>query len=233
MNRLSVARVLIIAIFVIGGGVSGADKIGRPVTVVSIGFHGKTLEEVTELVNREGAKGADIIALPETFLGQKQNRPETLGGPTVAAMSELARKHGTYIVCPLDRRAGNKRYNSAVLIDRQGKVAAVYDKIYPFWSEFDLNPPVDVGDRAVSADFVIWFPFGTRTRVTRFEISLTSDWVLISKQSWAMNFLGTAFCATRSGLSRVRSGMSTRATSTVAFSYDRANCFSRVWSTII
>ena len=74
MNRLSVARVLIIAIFVIGGGVSGADKIGRPVTVVSIGFHGKTLEEVTELVNREGAKGADIIALPETFLGQKQNQ---------------------------------------------------------------------------------------------------------------------------------------------------------------
>ena len=46
--------------------------------------------------------------------------------------------------------------NSAVLLDRGGDVAYVYDKVYPYWSEFDANPPVDVVEsvpRVVETDF--------------------------------------------------------------------------------
>ena len=127
-------------------------KVGRPVRVVSISFQNKTLDEIKAVVDQEGTRGADLIALPETCRGTGM---ETIGGPTVTAMAALARKHHTYVVCPLYRQKGKKRYNSAILLDRQGKVVCIYDKIYPYWPEFDLYPPCEVGKDApvYQADF--------------------------------------------------------------------------------
>jgi len=115
-------------------------QVGRSVRVVSIAFRPRPLERIASLVDAEGAKGADLIVLPETMLGQKN--PQPLDGPAVTTMAGLARKHRTYIVCPIDRQDGSRRVNSAVLIDRAGKVVCVYDKVYPYWAEFDLKPPV-------------------------------------------------------------------------------------------
>ena len=116
--------------------------IGRPVRIVSLSFpQGRSLEEIARLVDEEGERGVDLVALPEAWRGQGDGW-ETLEGPTIAAMAALARKHRTYIVCPLDRRDGERRLNSAVLIDREGRVVCVYDKVYPYWSEFDVQPPV-------------------------------------------------------------------------------------------
>jgi hypothetical protein len=132
---------------------AAADKIGRPVRVVSVSFNGKPLDQIAKIVDQEGARGADLIALPETWRGQAN--PETLDGPTVQAMAALGAKHRTYIVCPIDRKDGARRLNSAVLIDRCGKVVCVYDKVFPYWSEYDLKPPVDPGREApvYQADF--------------------------------------------------------------------------------
>ncbi|HKT10482.1 MAG TPA: carbon-nitrogen hydrolase family protein [Terriglobia bacterium] len=111
-----------------------ADQIGRPVRVVSIGFHGgRPLEEIVQLVDGEGARGADLIAIPEGCRGLVKQAREPLDGPTVTAMSRLARKHDTYIVCPINRQDGDRYFNSAVLLDRAGKVACIYDKIFPVW----------------------------------------------------------------------------------------------------
>jgi predicted amidohydrolase len=121
-------------------------KIGRPVRAVSIGFKpGVPLERIAELVDQEGARGADIIALPETCRGQNNQSQEALDGPTVSTLARLAGTHQTYIVCPIDRRAGDRRFNSAVLLDRRGQVAAVYDKMYPFYEEFGKRPGVQPG----------------------------------------------------------------------------------------
>ncbi len=124
----------------------------RPVRAVSIGFKPDLpLEQVAGLVDKEGARGADIIALPETCRGQNSRSQEGLDGPTIKAIGALASKHRTYIVCPIDRRDGERRLNSAVLLDRQGQVAAVYNKIYPYWSEFAQYqvPPVRPGETVV------------------------------------------------------------------------------------
>jgi predicted amidohydrolase len=130
-----------------------ASRVGRPVRVVSLSFAGKGLTEISDLVDREGAKGADLIALPETWRGQSS--PERLEGPTITAIAGLAARHRTYIVCPIDRKDGDRRLNSAVLIDRKGKVVCVYDKVFPYWSEYGIKPPVDVGREAPvhQADF--------------------------------------------------------------------------------
>jgi predicted amidohydrolase len=123
----------------------------RNVRVVSIGFeHKLSLERIAELVNHEGAKGADLIALPEFCRGHAGAvHQETLNGPTISAMAQLARKHRTYIVCPIDRKDGDLRFNSAVLLDRRGQIAGVYDKMYPVYEDECLwKPPIQPGEAA-------------------------------------------------------------------------------------
>jgi len=57
-------------------------KVGRPVPAVSIGFGpGFSLPQIAGLVDQEGARGADLIALPETFRGQDDHSPESLEVP--------------------------------------------------------------------------------------------------------------------------------------------------------
>jgi predicted amidohydrolase len=119
-----------------GEAKSPANTIGRPVRVVSIGFHaGRPLEEIVQLVDGQGAQGADIIAIPETCRGLNEKTREPLDGPTVSAMARLARKHRTYIVCPIDRQDRERHFNSAILLDRAGKVVCIYDKIFPVWQQ--------------------------------------------------------------------------------------------------
>src|SRR5258706_6787155 len=103
----------------------GTDPIGRPVRVVSIAFRPTALEKVAEMVDWEGASGADIIALPETFLGQDEGTMEPRNGPTVQILGRLAKKHQTYIVCGIDRYEEGRRFNSAVVLDRSGEIVCI------------------------------------------------------------------------------------------------------------
>jgi predicted amidohydrolase len=122
-----------------------AAAIGRPVRITSISFREKSVSQIAGLVDREGAQGVDLIALPETWTGQKEHVPEILEGETVQTMAALARRHRMYVVCPIDRQDGARRVNTSVLIDRRGQIAGLYDKVYPYWSEFDVRPAVAPG----------------------------------------------------------------------------------------
>ena len=136
-------------------------KKNRHVRAVSISFdwHVPPLAQLADRVDRETAQGTDVIILPEHCQGfdeHGQKTLETLDGPTITAMAKLARRHRTYIVCPIDRRDGNLRFNSAVLLDRRGQVVCTYDKIYPVYQQECLSkPPVQPGDfaRVYQADF--------------------------------------------------------------------------------
>ncbi|MGN6102630.1 MAG: carbon-nitrogen hydrolase family protein [Devosia sp.] len=145
---------------------------GRPVRVTSISFSCRPLDAVAPIVEAEAAKGADLIALPETWAGQGLNRPETLDGPIISTMSEIARKYGTWIVCPLDRLEGNRRLNSSVLIDRQGEVAGIYDKVYPYWGELGLTPLVEIGSEAPVFDT----DFGKLGMAICFDVNFPEVW---------------------------------------------------------
>ncbi len=165
--------------------------IGRPVRVVSISFMERSLAEIAEVVDREGARGADIIALPETWTGQAEHEPETLAGPTVTAMAGLARKHRTYIVCPVDRRDGGRRLNSAILIDRQGQVACIYDKVYPYWSEFDVRPPVEPGGDAPVHET----DFGRVGMAICFDANFPEVWARLAAQGAELVIWPSAYSA--------------------------------------
>jgi predicted amidohydrolase len=117
--------------------------IGRPVRVTSLCFKSASLERIAALVDAEGRRGVDLVVLPETWRGTAL--VETITGETITAMSRLARQHHTYVVSPIYRAADGKRLNTAVLIDRSGAVVATYDKVFPYWNEFEMKPPARPG----------------------------------------------------------------------------------------
>ncbi|OHB76530.1 MAG: hypothetical protein A2Z25_03085 [Planctomycetes bacterium RBG_16_55_9] len=110
---------------------------GRQVKVaaICIGFGGKHEEKLKlaiEHLHAAGRCGVDIACLPEEFAGTDA---EPVPGPTTDAVGKLAKQYNMYVICPLREQAGDRQYNTAVLLDREGKVAGYYRKIFVFWGE--------------------------------------------------------------------------------------------------
>jgi len=175
---------------------SPEEKVGRPVRLVSLGFHaGKPpLEWIASQVDQEGAAGADIIALPETCRGLNQASAETLDGPTVTAMARLARKHRTYVVCPIHRQEGKRQFNSVVLLDREGRVACVYNKLYPVWQPECLDNSVSPG----SGVCVHQTDFGRLGFAICFDVNWSAIWEQLSNQGAELVIWPSAYSAGRS-----------------------------------
>jgi predicted amidohydrolase len=84
-------------------------------------------------------RGLDLAVLPETCVtdnqGPASQRAIPLRGPVLDNFGELARRHKTYLVVPLDLveegSSGPVYSNAAVLLDRQGAVAGIYRKAHP------------------------------------------------------------------------------------------------------
>jgi len=173
------------------GGRSG-DRVGRLVRITSISFpNGLSLHEIAEHVDKAGSASVDVIALPELCRGQNDKSEEDLRGPTVTTMAALAKKYKTYIVCPIDRRNKNLRLNTVVLLDRSGKVACVYDKVFPYWSEYDVHPSVDVGEDAQ----VYRADFGLLGFATCFDVNFPEVWKRLSDKGAEVVIWPSAYSA--------------------------------------
>ncbi len=110
---------------------------GRQVKVsaICIGFggsHDEKLKLALEHLHAAGKSGVDIACLPEEFAGTKA---EPVPGPTTNAVAELAKQYHMYVICPIREQAGDREYNTAVLLDRKGQVAGYYRKVFVFWGE--------------------------------------------------------------------------------------------------
>jgi predicted amidohydrolase len=170
--------------------INASDKTGRPVRIVSLCFQGNNFSEILKIVDQEGAKGADLILLPETWRGD--HFIETISDGSITELSVLAKKHKTYIISPIERKEGNDRYNTAVLIDRNGKVAGSYDKLYPYWGEFDLNPPVQPGIKGVP---VFETDFGKIGMAICFDANFPEVWKSLKDNGAEVVFWSSAYSA--------------------------------------
>ncbi len=178
-----------------GGASEVSDVMGRPVRVTSISFpNGLSVEQIADLVDKAGAAGADVIALPELCRGQDEKSREDLHGPTVTAMSALARKHHTYIACPIDRAVESQRFNTIVLLDRRGEVVATYDKIFPYWGEYNAHPTTSVGDEAK----VHHADFGAMGFATCFDVNFPEVWKRLADLGAELVIWPSAYSAGRS-----------------------------------
>ena len=114
----------------------------------------------------QAAVDADLVVLPEyvQYRGSSDGyrasaRP--VPGPTTAPFEAIAREHGCWVLAGSHAEASadpSRPYNTTVLIDRGGRVAATYRKLHLFDVAVDDGPAdtesarVTPGDRAVVAD---------------------------------------------------------------------------------
>ena len=169
-----------------------AKTSGRPVRIASVGFKPvASLAEVIKRVDEAGAPGTDIIVLPESPRGQNETSGEPLLGATVMAMATLARKHQSYILCPIDRIESGRRLNSLVLLDRSGSVVCAYDKVFPYWDEFDLRPSVAPGNtiEVHQADF------GRVGFATCFDVNFPEVWRGLAEKGAELVLWSSAYSA--------------------------------------
>jgi len=95
-----------------------------------------SVERVCQLVDASLPAGTDILCLGEgiTLAGTGMKVAECAeglpGGPTPQRLGELARKHHCYIVAGIYERHATPIFNTAILIDREGKLVGSYRKTH-------------------------------------------------------------------------------------------------------
>jgi predicted amidohydrolase len=98
-----------------------------------------TVEGNTALMGRAldeaGARKTDLVVLSENFVDRGVRQPlgetaQPIPGPATAMLSRKARQHSTYVVTSLHEREGDLIFNTAVLIDRTGRIAGKYRKTH-------------------------------------------------------------------------------------------------------
>lgn len=117
----------------------------RNARIASVRFYPRGPDPIaafTALVDSQLAEKTDIVLLPEgaTMVGTGKKYAdvaEPVPGPTTARLGELARRNGTWVVAGLVEREGQALYNTAVLIDRAGRFAGKYRKVYLPREEFE------------------------------------------------------------------------------------------------
>ena len=102
----------------------------------------KTLSRMASFVTQAAGLNSDLVAFPEicNHLGSADSwQFEPLDGPTIHAMAQKAREHHLYVVCPLATLEHGVRYNSSVLLGREGNIVGVYHKNFPTHGELDIG----------------------------------------------------------------------------------------------
>ncbi len=109
---------------------------------------GHNLARVRELVGRAVAEGARLVTLPENFafMGEEAKKRELAEkietgltprdrGPVVGVLGDLAVKHGVWLLgggMPERSDDPARPYNTSILVDPRGAVAAAYRKVHLF-----------------------------------------------------------------------------------------------------
>jgi predicted amidohydrolase len=94
----------------------------------------KNLELFANHIKTASKKDADIVCLPEaiTMVGTERTMveaSESIPGPTTEFLGKVAKENHIWIVAGIIEREGPVVYNTAVLLDKTGKLAGKYRKV--------------------------------------------------------------------------------------------------------
>lgn len=111
-----------------------------------------SLERLVPLA-REAARDTDLVVLPElattgyVFTSRDEILPhaEPADGPTLAALAPVAREAGAWLVAGFAEIAGDRLFNSALVIDRTGALRFTYRKTLLFQLDTAWALPGDSG----------------------------------------------------------------------------------------
>jgi hypothetical protein len=100
----------------------------------------KMVDRITALIDQAAGLGSDLVAFPEMSTTDGAANPwqfEPVDGPSLEAVSRKARQHGIYVVFPFLTLEDGRRFNSSMLIGRDGSLAGHYHKYFPTHGELD------------------------------------------------------------------------------------------------
>ncbi len=143
------------------------------------------IARVEQLLLRE-APGTDLVVLPELWsagyfsFDAYADRAESLDGPTVAMGRRVARATGAavHLGSIVERDGSGRLFNTAVLLDRDGRITQTYRKIHVFGYrslEAELLTP---GDRLS----VTSSPVGALASTTCYDLRFPGLWQQISSR---------------------------------------------------
>ena len=113
----------------------------RPVTIATVYYRPRdsTPERNIELycghIDDAGQMGADIVCLPEgmTVIGTGLDYGQSaqpIPGPATERLGAAAKRNGLWVVACFNEVDGPRLYNTAVLLDRDGRIAGKYRKVH-------------------------------------------------------------------------------------------------------
>ena len=132
---------------------------------------GETLSYMVNLLNQ--ARGSDFVLLPEVWpigyfsFDLYRDESESIEGPTVTAMREQARKLRTYLhMGSFIERDGERLFNTSLLLNPEGSIAATYRKRYLFGYQSRESEILSRGEEAV----VVETPWGRAGLSTCYDL---------------------------------------------------------------
>jgi beta-ureidopropionase len=146
------------------------------------------------LLSRAMALKPDIVCLPECLskLGIKDAQdPEPVPGPTTRIFMALAKAHSCYIICPFHTIREEREYNSAVIIDRTGEIAGIYDKVHPVTVAHDYTSFEGVTPGASVPTFDL--DFGRIGIQICFDIGFPETWAELAGKGARLVFWPSAY----------------------------------------
>jgi len=149
------------------------------------------------LLDRALARRPDIVCLTEAFPDSGVSAPladtaEPVPGPTTDLFAAKTRAARCYVICPLHEKAGDRVYNSAVVLDRSGQIAGVYRKHCPVTTSADYTVMED-GVTPGSALPVFDLDFGRVGIQICFDIGFPENWAALAKQGARLVFWPSAY----------------------------------------
>ena len=170
-----------------------ANSLVRVITISQDGINEKPgkprLDATMTRLNRAAAFEPDIVCLPETLT---RGKPEFVPGPTTDRLSKWAKEHSCYVICPILIYSDRNIFNSAILIDRKGKIIGRYDKIRPTEGELGrsicpgkTDPPVFQTD------------FGKIGIQICFDVNWHAQWKRLKEKGADIIFFASAYPAAR------------------------------------
>ena len=102
-------------------------------------------DQMVMYLEQAGKYQPDFVCFTEVAreLGVPRNhqawKGELIPGPTTEALGATARKYQTHVIVGMQERAGNRTFNAAVLIGRDGEVIGIYHKVQPTIGEMETG----------------------------------------------------------------------------------------------
>src|SRR5436190_18766403 len=148
------------------------------------------LYKASAQIQAAAAAGAQIVCLPELFLGpyfcQREDAAqfdlaEPIPGPSSAHLAEVARETGVVVVASIfERRTAGVYHNTAVVFDADGSLLGLYRKMHipddPLYDDKYYFTPGDLGwqvfaTRAAKVGTLVcwdqWYPEAARLTALR------------------------------------------------------------------